>query len=332
MGGTSGGRLAEAAPTFSSAAVEDFHGLVDVGHGRHIHVECRGSGGPAVVLESGYRCGADTWNVDHARPDALPPMVFPRIAEFTRVLAYDRPGTLLADERRGRSDPVPMPRTAAEAVADLHALLTAADVPGPYVLVGHSYGGLLVRLFAATYPGDVAGLVLVDPSHEFQNERFLAVLTPAEQAALTRLETTLPPELADFSDLEVFDFAASSAQMREAASRQPLAVPLILLTRGRPFADDDPAEWEGITPAGVAAIEREGQRMDQELNSLIPDARHLIAAKSGHFIQVDEPELVIEAVRAVVEAVRDERRSQARRDAAGPRGAKDPALLQRKAP
>jgi pimeloyl-ACP methyl ester carboxylesterase len=174
-------------------------------------------------------------------------------------------------------------------------------------MVGHSYGGLLVRLYAATYPDDVAGLVLVDPSHEGQNERFLAVLTPDEQAALTQLETMLPPELADCADLELFDFATSSAQMREAATRSPLAVPLILLTRGRPFADDDPAEWEGITPAGVAAVEREGQRMNEELVSRSPTVRHVIAHNSGHFIQVDEPELVVEAVRAMVEAVRDER-------------------------
>jgi pimeloyl-ACP methyl ester carboxylesterase len=299
------GRSAGAMPIFSSA-VGDSQGLVDIGHGRHIHVECRGAGSPTVILESGYRCGADVWNVDYDQPDAPRPMVFPRIAECTRVLAYDRPGTLLADAHRSRGDPVPMPRTAADAVADLHGLFLAVEVAGPYVMVGHSYGGLLVRLYAATYPDDVAGLVLVNPSHEGQNERFLAVLTPDEQAALTRLETMLPPELADCADLEVFDFAASSAQMREAAARSPIAVPLILLTRGRPFSDDDPAEWEGITPAGVAAVEREGQRMDQELVSLTPDARHVVAHNSGHFIQVDEPELVIEAVLAMVEAVRDE--------------------------
>ena len=93
------------------------------------------------------------------------------VGAFTRVCVYDRPGTLLNAEDtagRSRSDPAPLPRTAQDVVADLHALLRAARVPGPYVLVGHSLGGLCVRLYATTYPEEVAGLVLVDASHEDQ--------------------------------------------------------------------------------------------------------------------------------------------------------------------
>ena len=109
-------------------------------------------------------------------------MVLAGVSDFTRVCAYDRPGTVarLQDNvRPSRSDPVPQPRTAPEAVADLHTLLHAAGVPGPYVLVGHSLGGLFVRLYASTYPEDVVGLILVDPYSErletlFKPERWAA--------------------------------------------------------------------------------------------------------------------------------------------------------------
>lgn len=289
-----------------SAADGRFAGLVDIGGGRRLFLECRGAGSPTVILEAGYRNNAEIWNVDVVQPDAPHQMVFPGIAEFTRVCAYDRPGTLLDFDRRGRGDPGPMPRTAAAAVADLHALLNAADVPGPYVLVGHSYGGVLARLYAATYPDEVVGLVLVDASHEDQNRRYLAVLTPEEQAAFTRLEGVLPAELANDATLELFDFAASSTQMREAASATPLpTLPLVVLARGRPFAADPEEEWAGISTAGRDALERESQLMQEDLASLTTDARLVVARRSGHFVQSEEPELVIEAVRAVVSAVRD---------------------------
>jgi pimeloyl-ACP methyl ester carboxylesterase len=99
----------------------------------------------------------------------------PALARFTRVCAYDRPGTIGVDPLdRSRSDPVAQPSTAQDAVADLHALLRAAQVPDPYVLAGHSLGGLFVRLYAATYPDEVAGLVLVDAT----SEHLRAALTP----------------------------------------------------------------------------------------------------------------------------------------------------------
>ena len=173
-----------ASPTTASG---DFAGLVDIG-GRSLYLECRGQGSPPVILVAGYRDRGDPWSTDLLQPDSGRTMVRPGVAAFTRVCAYDRPGTVLDENTFSRSDPVPQPRTIAAVVADLHALLAAAGEPGPYVLVGHSLGGLMVRLYAATYPNEVAGLVLVDPSVEGQEARFRAVLTPEQAAALASLQ------------------------------------------------------------------------------------------------------------------------------------------------
>ena len=136
-----------------AAASGDFAGLIDIGGGRKMYLECRGTGSPTVVLVGGLRASAEDWGIaDKSAPAALH-----EVSKFTRVCACDRPGTPVG-EKPSRSDSVPQPVTAGDAVADLHALLTAAGEAKPYVLVGHSYGGLIVRLYASTYPEDVSGL------------------------------------------------------------------------------------------------------------------------------------------------------------------------------
>ena len=153
--------------TGAASADTDAGRRVDIG-GRKLYLECRGAGSPTVILESGYRDRADPWSLNlFELPGAT--MVLPGVAAFTRVCTYDRPGTAIlldGDFQPSRSDPVPMPRSATAIVAELHALLRAAKVPGPYVLVGHSFGGLFVRLYASVHPGRVAGLVLVDALSE----------------------------------------------------------------------------------------------------------------------------------------------------------------------
>src|SRR5262249_53706418 len=159
----------------ASPVTGDFSGLVDIG-GRSLYMECRGQGSPTVILESGAGGRADVWSRDLEEPEGPRTMVLPGVAAFTRVCAYDRPGTLtqrnpFLDPNAplfypSRSDPVPQPRTTQDRVNDLHALLTAAAIPGPYVLVGHSAGGLVVRLYASEYPDDVVGMVLLDSTHE----------------------------------------------------------------------------------------------------------------------------------------------------------------------
>jgi len=280
------------------AAQSDFAGLVDIG-GRRLYLECRGTGSPTVILESGYGGGGDGWSQDLLEAETPRSMVLPAVAGFTRVCAYDRPGTLLVRDdapHPSRSDPVPMPRTAEDLVTDLHALLEAAGVPGPYVLIGHSLGGLVVRLYASTYPDAVAGLVLVDGL----SEQLQTLLTPEHWAAYMCFMLLPLPGLEAYG-LERIDFAANAAQMRQAATAAPLRLlPLSVLAKSDPF--DLPPDMELGFP--MDALDRAWPVAQDELATLVPHARLSIASRSGHNIHQDQPELVIEAIRQVVAGVR----------------------------
>lgn len=131
-----------------SAAYTHAQRLVEVTPGRRLNLYCVGSGSPTVIFEAGMGVEAGTWG-----------LVQPGIAERTRTCSYERAGL-------GFSDPADRPGTAANAVDDLHDLLAAANIKPPYVLVGHSYGGMIVRLYADLHPYDVVGMVLVDTAKE----------------------------------------------------------------------------------------------------------------------------------------------------------------------
>jgi pimeloyl-ACP methyl ester carboxylesterase len=282
------------------AAKGDFADLVDIG-GRSLYLECRGSGSPTVILEAGFRTRADIWTDDLIQPDAPRTMVFPGVAAFTRVCAYDRPGTsTVIDDvlRPSRSDPVAMPRTALDSVHDLHALLQAAQVPGPYILVGHSYGGMLSRLYASIYPQEIVGMVLVDAFSEGLADQ----MTTEQWSAYEELFQPVPDALAGYEDLEFTDLDTSVSQVREATAASPLPpIPLVVLSRGQVM--QMPSDLPGrLTGAG---LEHAWTVEQDRLATLLPDARHVIARESEHYIQLQQPELVIEAVREVVAAVRD---------------------------
>ena len=128
---------------------------------------------PTVVLVSGARGAYDDWTSvidsgDEPKPSGS--AVFPQVGKFTRVCAYDRPGTTRLDGVLSPTTPVRQPTTAQEGAEDLHALLRAAKQKGPYVIVAHSWGGLIGRLYASTYPDEVSGLVLLDPGSEFMQD------------------------------------------------------------------------------------------------------------------------------------------------------------------
>ena len=120
--------------------------MVDVG-GHRLHICCTGRGGPTVVMDSGFPGTSLSWT-----------FVQPEVAKFTSACSYDRAGL-------GWSDAGPMPRTSRQIVEELHALLLNARADEPYVLVGHSFGTFTVRLYASSYPAEVAGIVLLDPIH-----------------------------------------------------------------------------------------------------------------------------------------------------------------------
>ena len=239
-------------------------GLVDVG-GRELYLTCQGEGSPTVVMESGGRGHSGGWN-----------LVQPSVASFTRVCAYDRAGT-------GRSESVP-PNDTAQAIADdLHSLLANAGIDGPYVMVGHSLGGILVRVFANRYLNEVAGMVLVDTGHGDPVARFQEVLTPEEWQLVRDVILhdddgfTLPGGL-DLLGPDLGD------------------IPLVVLTAGRRGASPLP-------PDIAERLEQVRLETQEELISLSTNSAHIIAEESGHSIQKDQPDLVIKAIRQVVEEV-----------------------------
>ena len=286
-----------------SAASGDFSGLVDIG-GRSLYLECHGTGSPTVILVSGYRASGRFWSDDLLQPDDPRQMVLPGVAETTRVCTYDRPGTVASigeDDFVSRSDPIAQPRTSMEVVAELHALLQAAEIPGPYVLAGHSMGGFFARLYAATYPDEVVGLVLVDAYSE-QTE---TLMTPEQWEAMGQLSRELGSDtvvpIPGYGDLETIGCGADNATMREAVAASPLPpMPLAVLAHGKPIIVLD--ETRGFTTAEWEALQ---QASFEDLAALVPQARFSVASESGHDIHQDQPELVIEAVRQVVAGVRN---------------------------
>lgn len=283
-----------AAPT---GAHGDFAGRVAIPGGRRLYLECRGAGSPTVVLEAGTGDRSDVWSTAPAGPGQA---VLPAVARFTRVCAYDRPGTYAGPGELSRSDPAAMPRSARDIVLDLRALLRAARVPRPYVLAGHSFGGMVARLYATTWPRSVAGLVSIDA----QNEHFAAaskeLLTP-EQYAAAVLNPAPPPGLEGYAAIERLNLEVSAAQMRQAQADTPLRrMPLVVLSHSQtlPNPFGFPPDWP------VEALERAFQDSQDKLAALMPGARHVIAARSGHYIQLDQPRLVTREIRRVVEAAR----------------------------
>lgn len=238
--------------------------------GTSVHLRCGGerpSGAPIVVLEAGAGAGADSWNV-----------VQPSIAEFARVCAYDRPGT-------GQSGPYPASVRASDHAGFVQAMLKAANEPGPYLMVGHSLGGIVVSLYAMAYPGEVTGMVLVDPSHEDQERRFLPVTAPPPARVMPAVP---PPGVAPPPPpgLRFEDFAGA---LRTAPFRRD--IPLVVLTATRPPRSNDPEEM---------ALQPVWLDLQKDLASRSPRSEHRLLPHSGHLIPRDDPQAVVDAVKRVM--------------------------------
>ena len=255
--------------------------LVDVG-GRRLALKRGGAGQPTVVLETGLGVGSESWD-----------QVQRAVAEFSHVCVFDR-------ANRGESDPAPTPRTSRDMVADLHTLLTTAAVPGPYVLVGNSLGGLNALVYARQYPQEVAGIVLVDATHPDQFDRFTELLPPAtpdDSAALQWFRQSFTIDYKDpLKNDEGVDLPASCAQARAVTSLG--ALPLVVLTSSAFLRDVD------LGPDLGPRLHNLWQELHRDLARLSSRSVHTVTGESGHFIQRDQPQLVVEAVRQVVETVR----------------------------
>jgi pimeloyl-ACP methyl ester carboxylesterase len=276
--------------------------MVHVG-GSRMHILCTGQGSPTVVLEAGLGDTYVSWR-----------KVQPQIAKFTRVCSYDRAGL-------GYSDPSSRPRTSRVIAEELHALLQAAEIAPPYVLVGHSMGGFDVRLYASLYRDDVAGMVLVDSSHPDQENRFPPELKNMEGSWLREaefLEYTMPfglPRLLGFCEDDPVERAAEcnwqtaregveemktlpeSAAM-VAATGSLGDMPLVVLSH-------DPEKTSSDLPPDLAKPTNDAwEKMQEELAHLSARGTQPIAKNSTHYIQLDRPEIVIEAIRGVVDQAR----------------------------
>ncbi|MFD4182285.1 alpha/beta fold hydrolase [Rhodococcus sp. NPDC058514] len=283
----------------TDAARADFARTFDIGGGRQMFLECRGTGSPTVVLVPGAVAAADTWSEVTDPSGTTAPSesaVYPEVGTFTRVCAYDRPGTVRGNEEFTPSTPVPQPTSPERDASDLQALLTAAKVPGPYVLAGWSYGGPITRIYASTHPRDVAGLVLVDGTSEFLQTE----LTPAEFTVF--LETTErdnAARTAQWNDVERFDPVAAFAQLR-AAPPAP-ALPVVVLSGDTFDANAFRARLPADAPADFPEVFWRAQLASQDdLAALFPAARHVTNTNSGHNIHNESPQRVIDAIRDVV--------------------------------
>jgi len=249
--------------------------------GRRLALTRRGAGAPTVVLETGL--GAESVEWEAVQRD---------VATFVGTCRYDR-------ANRGASDPAPKPRSARDFVGDLHALLETAAIPRPYVLVGHSLGGVIVRLYAHQYPHDVAGLVLIDPMHEDQFERIAPLIPgpfPGEPDALTQFRRFWTEEWHDpMKNPEGVDFRANQAQAQAIGSLG--AIPLLVLTASDFLRQAPPGD------PGAARMHQQWQELHRELMQQSADARQIMVETSGHFMQREQPETVVAAIRRMVAAI-----------------------------
>jgi len=285
----------------------DFAGLVDIGDGRKIYLECRGSGSPTVVLISGKGNGAADWNeiLDPADPMHEVPYdmvgtgkgevhrsesaVLPSVSSFTRVCTYDRPGTRI--DGKDISTPIPQPHPVDHALDDLRKLLAASGEPGPYVLVAHSYGGLIAELYARTYPGDVVGLVMVDTATELMRQ----VASPEALDGWdknNRMSLPAAPEAVELAD---------AFEKIDAAPPLP-DLPTVVLSADKSW---QPAAFDAQRKAADSAqVSFSDWLAAQDLLAASLNAKHIKETKSGHNIYLYEPQLVTNAIHEVVDAVR----------------------------
>lgn len=267
--------------------------LVSVGDHR-LHIACVGTGGPTVLLDAGLGGSSLEWE-----------RVKPLLAKHLRTCAYDRAGY-------GWSEGGPLPRTSERIVFELNTLLRDGQIPGPYILVGHSFGGFNVRLYADYYGKHIAGLVLVDSAHEEQFTRlgvrgglgnvplgsnFFLTSLPGVPDNLPKAIKPLAQSLTEAYKAhralraELSAIRVSAQQVRKSSLDE--SIPVVVVTRGRRVWPD--------TDSGNR-LERVWRELQIDLANQYPSARQIHAHQSGHYIHLDQPSLIVEAVLSITGA------------------------------
>ncbi|MGV0792445.1 alpha/beta fold hydrolase [Mycolicibacterium sp. XJ1819] len=289
---TIGGCAAGAADPVASS------GLVDIGGDRALFLDCQGAGGPTVFVIPGKGSYAEAWNyvvppddpirsspydlITEAGLEPSSEAVAPTVAKTTQVCAYDRPDT--RPDGVDLSTPAPQPHTVQRDVDDVIALIDAARLPGPFVFVAHSYGGLILDLLARTHPGLVAGIVMVDPLSEY----LTALGSPAQNAAFER-DTRIPPQ----PGAEAVVISESIAQIHAAP---PLPrVPAVVLSSDK-FQPPEALSPDNYTLAQIHAA-------NAELAAAL-GAAHIVSSGSGHNMMLYQPKFVADNIIDIVERVR----------------------------
>ena len=249
--------------------------LVEVNAGDYsLYVHCFGTGSPIVVMDNALGVEWPYWYT-----------VYSQLPSTVRVCMYDRSANA---------------HTSQKIVEDLHALLTGVRLEAPYVLVGHSFGGVNMILFASRYPEEVAGIVLEDSSHPDQGSRGLAALPPEslnESSDLANLRKQFTQSTSPGNYFAGIDVAASFDQVRAIKSLGD--IPLVVLTHS-----PNNFHWGNIPTDVSAKLEQASQDMQKELAVLSSNSTHIIANTSNHTIHRDESQLVVNAILKLVNAAR----------------------------
>jgi pimeloyl-ACP methyl ester carboxylesterase len=276
--------------------------LIDIGTHR-LHINCVGEGSPTVIIDSGIGGFSLEWI-----------KIQNNLADNVRVCSYDRAGY-------GWSDLGPTPRTTSRITKELSILLAEAKIPGPYLLVGHSFGGYNIRYFASEYPDLVAGMVFIDSSHpeQFNTEEFkrikpkqrkpkyknsvrLRLIQPVisdnypdkTKRMAFRLMSTLKSKSTLMNELDFMEISAKQVAVR---SHHPYKFPVIIITRGkRVWPDNDLGNRR----------EHQWSRLQNDLGNIAIQPDHFLAYKSGHIVHLDQPELVSENILFAVDKARNQ--------------------------
>lgn len=292
--------------------------MVDIG-GYRLHMHVEGEGTSTVILDAGAGGIGLSWE-----------LVRPAISRATRVVTYDRAGL-------GWSDPSPRPRRADVMAEELHTMLKNANIPGPYILAGHSLGGPVARQFAAKYPDEVAGLVMVDSAHEEQMKHFPEAMVKmaesmkgmmgimklmgklgifAHKPGLVQIgdNGALPSELVAHmqgvmasSDGHA-DALAAESESAYAAETPPVStlgnLPLIVISHGQLDANAVPPS---LGQQVRDEYETAWQKLQAEITSLSTRGRRVVAERSGHNVIFDQPGIVIQSVLEMLDTIRQDK-------------------------